>query len=112
MASSPSKSVPLAVLLLVTLAVSWGCGPPSTNAKTAKKNSAVLVVKCEVPDAEVWINSRYSRSTAEFTRGIRLKPGSYRIEIRHRDYHSRYYEFTVAAKERKVLEVDLARRFK
>jgi hypothetical protein len=71
----------------------------------------VLIVKCEVADAEVWINSRYSRTTAELTRGIRLKAGSYRIEVRHHEYHSRYYELSVKAKERRTLDVDLARRF-
>lgn len=71
----------------------------------------MLVVNCEVADAEVWINSRYSRTTAELKRGIRLKAGNYRIEVRHREYHSRYYELTVKAKERRTLDVDLARRF-
>jgi hypothetical protein len=111
MVRSHRKTIPWSGLLLLLLALSLACGPAGSGAQTKNKDSAVLVILCEVPDAEVWINSRYSRTTAEFKRGIRVKAGSYRVEVRHRDFHSRYYDLTFRAKERRTLEVDLARRF-
>ena len=101
----------MALLLLVGL-LGASCGGASQNTKLSANNSAVLIVKCEIPAAEVWINSRYSRSAAEFTRGLRLRPGSYRVEVRHSGYHSRYFELELAAKERRTLDVQLAQRFR
>ena len=101
----------LLVVLLITAALGLACGGVRQGAKLSANNSAVLIVKCDISAAEVWINSRYSRSVGEFTRGLRLRPGSYRIEVRHSGYHSRYFEFDLSAKERRTLEVELAQRF-
>ena len=98
------------VLLLCGLLAS--CGPTTSSANRKKSDSAVLLVQCEVSDAEVWLNSRYYRTVGEFTRGVRLRPGLYRVEVRHDGFHSMYYEVELAAKERRTLEVKLAQRFR
>lgn len=105
-----NRSVVLAVLLLVG-ALGVACGGVSQGATLTANNSAVLVVECDIPAAEVWINSRYSRSAGETSRGLRLRPGSYRVEVRHGGYHSRYFEFELSAKERRTIKIELAQRF-
>ena len=83
------------------------CGP-TPGQKTS--STAVLRVECKVPDAEVYLDSKYFREIAEMRAGVRLRPGEYRVEVRHSDYHSRYFEFTLAENERKLLTVELASR--
>jgi hypothetical protein len=100
-----------AALVLVLAAFSVACGGTTQQVGKGESKSAVLVVSCNVPEAEVWINSRYSRSAGELARGLRMSPGSYRLEVRHSGYHSRYFELDLAAQERRVVEVELARRF-
>lgn len=99
-------------VLAFALGLQASCGGVGKAGNASAKQGAVLIVKCQIKDAEVWINSRYSRSAAEFARGLRLKPGSYRIEVRHEGYHSRYFEISLEAKERETLEVELAQRFR
>jgi hypothetical protein len=97
--------------LAAVIGVLAGCGGAGQASQRKKGDSAVLVVRCEVPDAEVWLNSKYFRTASELTRGVRLRPGSYRIEVRHSDFHSMYYDIELATKERRTIEVALARRF-
>lgn len=100
-----------ALLVVLVVALLSACGPTNKNAHRKSKDSAVLLVQCPIKDAEIWLNSRYFRNAGEFTRGVRLRPGAYRIEVRHSDFHSMYYEVDLAPKQRKVLEVALAPRF-
>jgi hypothetical protein len=39
--------------------------------------------------------------------GIRVKAGPHRLEIRHDQYHPRYFELSLARGETRTLEVDL-----
>ena len=112
MARSIPKAMVFTGLLVLLLGLSGGCGGVGGSGKKQSKATAVLILKCDVKDAEVWINSRYSRSTAELARGLRLRPGTYRIEVRRDGFHSRYYELTLEAQERQTLDVELAQRFR
>lgn len=111
MAEQARKIWVWAALVLTGTAFALACGGTSPQLGKGESKSAVLVVSCNVPEAEVWINSRYSRSASELGRGLRLSPGSYRLEVRHSGYHARYFELDLAAQERRVVDVELARRF-
>jgi len=71
-----------------------------------------VTLQCDVADAEVWVDGRYFREVAELTRAFRLTAGVHRIEVRHSNYHSMYYELDVVAGERKTLSVALAKRLR
>jgi hypothetical protein len=96
-----SRALILAFLALLCVA---SCG---TAANKPKPASAVLYVLCEVEDAEVWLDSRYLRSVAELKRGVRLRPGHYRVEVRRSSYHSMYYEISLEAGEKHTLRAEL-----
>lgn len=103
------KSRALGAIIPIVLALVMGiaCGPPPASQKSL---SAVLRIECEVPDAEVYLDSQYFREISEMPAGVRLKAGAYRVEVRHAEYHSRYFEFNLAESERKLIQVELAQR--
>lgn len=84
------------------------CGGTAATQKQPEKG--VLVVRSGLADAEIWLDNRYFREVAEVTGGIRLGPGVHRIEVRHSDHHSMYYEIELRPGERRLLDVELARR--
>ena len=95
----------IALMMILTM---MACGGTQTT-KTAA--TAALELRCEVRDAELWVNSRYIRELGQLSRGVKLKPGSYRVEVRHSDYHSAYFEVELSEHERRILEVSLAPRY-
>ncbi len=101
------RAIALSFLLVVGCVLATACGP---TLKQKTSSTAVLRIECKVPDAEVYLDSKYFREIAEMRAGVRLKPGEYRVEVRHSDYHSRYFEFTLEQNERKLLSVELAAR--
>jgi hypothetical protein len=84
------------------------CG--GSPAPRKSQPTALVTLQCDVPDAEVWVDGRYFREVAELSRAFRLRAGVHRIEVRHQNYHSMYYELAVKAGTQKVLRVELAER--
>ncbi|HUH04400.1 MAG TPA: hypothetical protein VML75_20535 [Kofleriaceae bacterium] len=66
---------------------------------------AVVSFEVNVPDAEVWVDDVFYPDALR--RGILVRPGEHRIEIRHDDYHARYFELTLAAGERHTVDARL-----
>ncbi len=95
--------------LVLGLSLLLGCGPGAAS-KPARASKGVLLIRCVLDNAEVWLDNRYLREVAELKGGVRLGPGVHRLEVRHVDYHSMYYEVELAPGERKALDVSLARR--
>ncbi|MCP4444694.1 MAG: hypothetical protein GY811_05015 [Myxococcales bacterium] len=110
MASTRSIGACLAILLGVLSAqvVMPACGGQANQGR--KSDRAIVALRCDVPDAEVWVDGRYFREVAELKRAFRLRAGEHRIEVRHHDYHSMYYELSVQAGTRHTLRVELAKR--
>ena len=61
--------------------------PPST--------AAILQVDCPVADAMLWIDDQAVGEVGEITRGVLVRPGAHRIEVRHDRYHTRYILMTL-----------------
>lgn len=93
------------VLALIVVLAFVACGG---SVPVRKPAGGILVLKCDLPEAEIWLDSKYFREVAETTRGVRLPAGTHRLEVRHPDYHSMYYEVELVPEERRVIEVQLA----
>jgi hypothetical protein len=76
--------------------------PPPTPRATA-----VLVVRCAVADATLWIDDRPVGDVGRIPGGVRLAPGEHRVELRHDRYHTRYAEVSLGDGERRLLELTL-----
>ena len=61
-----------------------------------------------VATAAVWLDERFIAQVRAIPAGIRVSPGTHRVEIRHDRYHVRYFEVTLAPGETRTLEVTLA----
>jgi len=61
-----------------------------------------------VPDAALWIDGSYVGTLGLLRGGVAVEPGPHRVEIRHDDYFSHYAEITLASRERKRFQIELA----
>lgn len=95
------------ICLLLLFALLAGC--PSGPRGADRKNTAVLRIRCDVPDAVIWIDDRMAGLVSDVPGGgIRISPGLHRLELRHDRYHSRYLEVTLERGEERTVEVKLA----
>jgi len=69
---------------------------------------AIVVVRSNVADAQVYVDGRFVASLDALRGGIALEPGHHRIELRREDYFSAYAELTVARATRTPLSLELA----
>ena len=91
-------------VLVVALAA---CGPkPPPHGVDA--DDAIVTIKSNVPEANVFVDGRYYGSVRMVRGGLAFEPGRHRLELRHEDYFSRYVELNLARSERKKLDLDLA----
>ena len=91
---------------LVALAL-VACGPkPHPNSVTP--NDAVIYLKSNVTDAQVYVDGRFVGPVSMLRGGIALDPGKHRVELRKDDYFSRYAELDLRRAERKQLQLELA----
>jgi hypothetical protein len=55
---------------------------------------AILRVRCNVPEATVWIDDAFAGTVAEWSKGQPLGPGFRRLEIRQAGFFTHYAEIT------------------
>ena len=90
--------------LLLILAA---CGPkPAPNGVTP--NDAIVFVKSNVADAQIYVDGRFIGPVSYVHGGIAVDPGHHRLELRRDDYFSRYVELELHRAERKRLELEMA----
>ena len=93
-----------ATLLVLALVA---CGPKvGPNGVTA--DDAIIKVKSNVRDAQVYVDGRFVAPLQALRGGIAVEPGTHRLELRHEDYFSAYVEMTVARADRKSIAMELA----
>ena len=95
---------PLASALVVAFALGLACCGGQQH--PAPDKTALIEFDSPVRDAEVWLDGTFYPGA--LGRGLRVKPGPHRIEIRHDDYFTQYLEVNVAAGQHQRLKVDLA----
>ena len=92
---------------LVLVLVLGSCGPkPAPNG--VAPSDAIVYVKSNVGDAQVFVDGRFVGPLAVVRGGIAVDPGKHRLELRHDDYFSRYVELDLRRAERKKLQLEMA----
>jgi len=84
------------------------CAGGRTSHPGATREAAVVVVKSNVRDAQLYVDGRFVGPLDAIGGGVALVPGLHRLEVRHEDYFTRYLELTLARSERKKVAVELA----
>lgn len=87
-------------LLVLAFAACAGRSAPPAPA------SALVEFDSNVADAEVWVDDVFHPEALR--RGIRLRAGAHRIELRHDEFHTRYFEVTLVAGESRRLDASMA----
>jgi hypothetical protein len=81
----------LAVVVMLGLLLNVGC------ASLHSEGSATLRVECNVPEAAVLLDDTVLGRAAELAKHDKfIRPGFYRVEIRHPSHYSYFTEITVA----------------
>lgn len=92
--------------ILVAAAACGGGG--AQRSATVDRDDAIVQVRSNVRDAQVFVDGRFVAPLHAVGGGIAVEPGFHRFELRHDDYFSRYLELELARAERKRVQVDLA----
>jgi hypothetical protein len=92
---------------VLAFALDLGCGPKPAP-KGPAGGDAVVFLKSNVSDAQVWVDGRLVGPLSVVRAGIAVDPGKHRVELRHEDYFSRYVELDLARAERKKLQLEMA----
>ena len=91
---------------LVVLAL-VACGP-KVGPNGVTPNDAIVFVKSNVGDAQIYVDGRFIGPVSYVRGGIAVDPGKHRLELRHDDYFSRYVELDLHRAERKQLQLEMA----
>jgi hypothetical protein len=88
-------------------AVLAACGARQ-SANRVDADDAIVVIKTNVSDANVYVDGRYYGLVKMLKGGLAFEAGRHRLELRHDDYFSRYVELDLKRAEKKRLELALA----
>jgi hypothetical protein len=92
------------VLVLVLVAA---CGP-KPHPGAISRSDAIVTLKSNVRDAQVFVNGRFVTYLYAAGGGIAVTPGVHRFELRHDDYFSSYLELDLQRAERRKVMMDMA----
>jgi hypothetical protein len=98
----------LALGLVLAALVPAGCASAGGTAQAAgRAKAALLLVRCKVADATIWVDERQIAQVRDARGGLRLHAGAHHVEIRHDRFHTRYYELELQSGETRTLDVSL-----
>jgi hypothetical protein len=103
---APGRDVPLAVALAAA-ALLAACGPPPAPASEVTPSDAIVYVKTNVADADLYVDGRLVGRVGLLRGGVAVDAGTHRLELRRDDYFSTYLEVKVAKAERKRVDMEL-----
>ena len=95
------------LVLVLVLVLGPACGPKSAPARPAGAD-AVLFVKSNVSDAQIWVDGRLVGPLNIVRGGIAVDPGRHRVELRRDDYFSRYVELDLGQGQHEKLQLEMA----
>ena len=94
-------------LAVALVAFVLACGPKQYDNRV-DSDDAIVYVKSNVTDANVFVDGRYYGAVKMLRGGLAFEAGKHRLELRHEDYFSRYVELDLKEKERRKIDIDLA----
>jgi hypothetical protein len=94
-----------AVVLAAALAA---CGGRQITSSRVDADDAIVTLKSNVSDANVFVDGRYYGSVEMLRGGLAFEAGKHRLELRHDDYFSGYVELDLKRSEKRQLELELA----
>ena len=83
------------------------CGPKTVQTGVTRED-AILSIRSNVRDAQVYVDGRFITPLDAAGGGIAVSAGTHRFELRHDDYFSSYLELTLVKAERKKVSMELA----
>ena len=93
---------------LAVLALLVACGGQTVPATGVSRSDAIVSIRSNVRDAQVYVDGRFVTPLDAARGGIAVTPGTHRFELRHEDYFSRYLELTLDKAERRKVTMELA----
>jgi hypothetical protein len=94
--------------LTIAAAALVACGPPPGPSSEVTPNDAIVHIKTNVADADLYVDGRLIGRIGMLGRGgIAVEPGTHRLELRRDDYFSAYLEVQLARAQRKDVEMNL-----
>jgi hypothetical protein len=93
---------------VVLAAVLAACGGRQTTSSRVDADDAIVTLKSNVSDANVFVDGRYYGSVKMLRGGLAFEAGKHRLELRHDDYFSGYVELDLERAEKRQVELELA----
>jgi hypothetical protein len=91
----------------VVCALLAACGGAQKPARGVGSNDAIVQLRSNVRDAQVYVDGRFVASLDAIGGGVAVEPGTHRFELRRDDFFSAYLELTLARAERKKVVVEM-----
>ena len=106
----PSGAARTAVLACAVLAgaLAGACGGSHRPTGGVERDDAIIQLRSNVRDAQVYVDGRFVAPLDGVARGIAMRPGFHRIELRRDDYFSSYLELELTRAERRKVRMELA----
>jgi len=84
------------------------CGAHPRHPGGVERDDAIVQVRSNVRDAQVYVDGRFIAPLDAVGGGIAVEPGFHRFELRRDDYFSSYLELELARAERRRVHMELA----
>jgi hypothetical protein len=85
------------------------CGGSPPHPGGVERDDAIVQLRSNVRDAQVYVDGRFVAPLDAVGRGIAVEPGFHRFELRRDDYFSSYLELELGRAERRKVRMELAR---
>jgi hypothetical protein len=99
---------PRAAALAAAALLACACGASRPAPGGVEADDAIVQVRSNVRDAQVYVDGRFVAPLHAIRAGIAVEPGFHRLELRHDDYFSSYLELELGRAERRRVQLDLA----
>jgi hypothetical protein len=96
------------IALVAIVAIVLGACGPKRPPNGVNADDAIVLIKSNVSDANVFVDGRYFGPVKMLRGGLAFEAGKHRLELRHEDYFSRYVELDLRRAEKRKLDLDLA----
>lgn len=95
------------LVLAAAVGLATACGGTQQTGGV-RRDDAIVLVKSNVRDAQVFVNGRFVTYLHAAGGGIAVAPGVHRFELRHENYFSSYLELKLARAERRQIAMEMA----